>query len=335
MNIFSNIRFRQCVAGCAAVSVLFAAAASFWNVAWGAAVALLCVLLNGVYFLFHKKLYQDIADLSLDIDRTLHGGEEIRFGNYREGDLEILQNELQKMVIRLREQAEQLKKEKVFLKDALADISHQLKTPLTSLNILISMLNRQDLGWEERQSLVRRLRSMAERIDWLTVNLLKISQLEADSVTFTPASVSLQKLIAQSAEPLLIPMELKEQAFSVEVEEGAMLWADLAWTSEALANVIKNCMEHTPRGGAIVARGLENPIYTQIVIEDNGEGIAAEDLPLLYERFYQGKNRNAHSTGLGLALAQQIVQRQGGIIKTENRREGGARFILRFYKRIV
>ena len=132
--------------------------------------------------------------------------------------------------------------------------------------------------------------------------------------------------------PLEIAMELKGITLETEITEESSFSGDMKWTSEAVENIVKNCMEHTPAGGKIIMTGRENAVFSELVITDNGEGIPEEDLPHLFERFYKGKNSSEESVGIGLALAHMIVTKQRGTLKAENRREGGARFTIRFYK---
>ena len=129
-----------------------------------------------------------------------------------------------------------------------------------------------------------------------------------------------------------IPMELKDVAAVTEIAEDAVVYADRKWTLEAVENIVKNCLEHTPEGGKILISGSQNALYTELLIADTGAGIAKEDLPHIFERFYKGKNSSEESVGIGLALAAAIVTRQGGVLQARNGREGGAEFVLRFYK---
>ena len=126
-------------------------------------------------------------------------------------------------------------------------------------------------------------------------------------------------------------MELRGQTLRVEAEGNFTV--DAAWTAEAVGNIVKNCMEHTPDGGTVTVRGVDNPLSTQIDITDTGPGISPEDLPHLFERFYQGEA--SQGFGIGLALARMIVTEQNGTLKAENRTEGGAKFTMRFFKGAV
>ncbi len=300
--------------------------------AWFAAVV------GGVFVLFHflssYHRYQKIRRLSEEISYFLHGWK-VSIEQQDEGELSILQNEISRMVARLKKQTEELSEDKVFLSDSIADISHQIRTPLTTLNLIVSRLRGEKLKPEKRKALLYDLEGLLDHMDWLVQTLLKISKLDAGTIKLQQARVSVRELVELSTEALLIPMELRQQNLVLEIEEGASYTGDMAWTKEALGNIVKNCIEHTPEGGEIRIRARENPIFTEICVEDNGPGISSKDLPHLFERFYKGENSSEKSVGIGLALARMIVGRQNGTLTAENRREGGACFVMHFYKGTV
>lgn len=295
------------------------------------AVISLCFI--GIYFFTTYKRYKKIALLSSDIDRILHGDNHISLDAYSEGELAILQSEIYKMTVRLREQSDNLKKDKIYLADSIADISHQIRTPLTSINLLVSLLSEPDISDEKRAKLTHELFELLTRIDWLITSLLKISKLDAGTVQLKTETVSLKELIDKSIAPLLIPMELKGQEIKVNCE--GIFTGDIAWSSEALCNIIKNCTEHTEEGGRIVISACETSLFSEIIIKDNGKGIKEEDLPNIFKRFYKGENSDNKSFGIGLALARMIITEQNGTVKAENNPEGGAKFTVRFYKGTV
>ena len=297
-------------------------------------LALFSALYILVYYIFNGMRYHKLKQLSLELDTMLHNNTPIEFEKYREGELSILESELSKMTLRLNEQATALANDKQFLADSMADISHQIRSPLTSSNLILSLLMEQELPTERRRQLLRELTQLLSRIDWLVEALLKMSKMDAGTVSFQRQPVLATELIQQASEPLLIPMELREQSLDIiDKCDGApaQFTGDLSWSTEAVHNLLKNCMEHTPVGGKIKIIISQNAIFTEIVIEDNGPGFAKEDLPHLFKRFYKGKNASEHSVGIGLALARMIVTQQNGTLKAENRPQGGARFILRFY----
>lgn len=304
-----------------------------WNMEVGVYVCGMLLISVGVYLFFSLKRYKDLAQLADQLDEILHGNRRQLLREEREGELSILKNEISKMVIRLQEQAENLQKEKVFLADSIADISHQIRTPLTSITLVVSLLSETNITEERRCQLLRELKQLLKRIDWLINTLLKISKLDAGTIPLKKEEIEMTRLLQKAKEPLEISMELRGIQWNAVVEEKMVFQGDFAWTLEAVENILKNCMEHTPEGGKIVVHALENKIYTELTIEDDGEGVDKEDLPHIFERFYKGKNAGKDSIGIGLALAKTIMLSQSGTICAERRREGGTRFILRFYHR--
>lgn len=303
------------------------------SVPCGIYVLCACLTCIAVYLIVMHKRYKRIAQLSERIDRILHGESDISFDAYTEGELGVLQSEIAKMTVRLREQQQSLIKDKVYLADSIADISHQIRTPLTSINLIVDFLSQPDLDEQRRTELVHELDMLLSRIDWLIVALLKISKLDAGTAHFQAEEVALEDLVAKAVSPVLIPIELKNQTLEIS-SEGSFV-GDLSWTSEALGNIIKNCMEHTPEGGRIEIAAKETPLYAEITVSDSGSGIDKDDLPHVFERFYKGKNSSGNSFGIGLALARMIVTSQNGTLKAENKPSGGAVFTMRFYKGAV
>ncbi len=332
-ELLRNLEVLKTVVVYGIVSVIALALAISFDVRCAILVLLLCVVLTGIYLYTTYDRYQQISDLSAEIDKILHGSSEVSLERYSEGELSILYSEIQKMLIRLREQQSRMQQDKIYLADSLADISHQIRTPLTSINLLVSLLAEPDISPEKKQKLIRELHDLLNRIEWQITALLKISKLDAGTVQFKKEMITLEQLISKSVAPLLIPIELRLQELDVKTKGN--FTGDVSWTCEALTNVIKNCMEHTPLEGQIEIRALENALYTEITISDTGTGIAKEDLPHIFERFYKGKDSNNKNFGIGLALARTIISSQKGTIRAENRETQGTMFTIRFYKGII
>ena len=292
------------------------------------------LLLSGAHIAFAVQRYHQMEALAQRLDRILHGQDRVLIEDAAEGELSILNSELQKMTTRLQEQANQLSSDKQQLTEAIQDIFHQIRTPLTSMNLLVSMLGEEDLPYDRRLSMTHELRRQLERVQWLVETLLKLSKIDAGTAQFRSEPVSVEELIEKAAQPLRIPMELREQSLTIRATEEHFA-GDLNWTAEALGNILKNCMEHTPVGGTITVTTEETALFTEIVVEDNGPGISKEDLPYLFDRFYKGEGSSDDSVGIGLALSRSIIAAQNGTIKAENVPTGGARFTIRFYKSVI
>lgn len=301
--------------------------------AFYAVLILLGCLFAAALLLQHCLHMRHMKKLNQDLDKLLQQGIPLPINQYREGELSILANQMEKITLRLTENASRVQREKEGLSNSLADISHQLRTPMTAMNLAVTMLRSPQLAHERRMELTAELRKQLARMDWLVETLLKISKLDAGTINMNCESVAVAQLIDRAAEPFAISMELKNQRLEVSCN-GAALFCDIIWTAEAIGNIIKNCMEHNSDCGTISIFATETPLFTEIRIDDTGEGFKAEDIPHLFDRFYQGRNAGKHSYGIGLALARAIIASQNGTIKAMNIATG-ARFVIKFYKRAI
>ena len=260
----------------------------------------------------------------------------INEGNYRinprkkEDEFSILEDELYKTVVLLRENQEKERKEKEKLTNYLADISHQMKTPLTSMSLMIELLDDRPINGEDALY-IERISAQIYRLNHLVSSLLTLSKLDVGTLTLEYKWINVYELVCTSVEPLILMIEKKEQQLSIQENSDVVFMGDFYWSNEVILNVVKNCVEHTPCGGEISIVYEQNPICTQIIIEDNGEGFHKKDIPHLFTRFYKGENSAKDSVGIGLALAQSIVKKQNGEIRAENKKTGGARFTIKFY----
>jgi len=301
------------------------------NPAAGILAAVSAVIFGTAFIIFTKARYRNLARVSKQIDLVLHNAEYFELDGFDEGELSILHSDITKMTLRIREQNDALIKDKQYLADFLADIAHQLRTPLTSANLVLSFLT-ENPNEKERQAFIREVEALLLRMDWLITSLLKLSRLDAGVVAFQSEPVCVNKLIHSAFHPLAIPMELRGIGARTDVPEGAVIQGDSGWLSEAIQNILKNCMESVGQSGMIEIICKDNTLYTELIIRDNGAGFDKEDLPRLFDRFYRGNNENATGYGIGLALCKMIVTRQGGSITAKNHPQGGAVFSIRFPK---
>jgi len=310
-------------------------AAAFLSLAAMALVFIVSVLLIGCCFIFTNWRYREIEKLSGYL-RQISGGDyslDVR-DNY-EGELSILKNNIYKVTIMLSEQGSLLQQDKIQLTNAISDISHQLKTPLTSMMIMADLLSDAKLPAAKRNEFTRTIRIQLERIEWLVSSLLKLSKIDAGTVQFKKEQIAVKNLIQKALEPVLIPMDIKEQTILIEGYDTVSFVGDLNWTAEAIINILKNCVEHTTSGGKITISFSENAMFTEIVIADNGKGIAKDDLPYIFKRFYKGKNASEESIGIGMAMAQSIITSQNGDIEVKSKDGEGTQFRIKFYKQVV
>ncbi|MCA1291507.1 HAMP domain-containing histidine kinase [Paenibacillus sp. alder61] len=240
-----------------------------------------------------------------------------------------LEDELYKTVTELRQTREKALRERQALAENLADISHQLKTPMTSMSLMTQLLADSCEG--EEADYVDNLSRQLRRLEMLVASLLKLSRLDAGTLEFKREPVDVYAMLLRAVEPLEEALRLKQLRLDILGESGSSFKGDSIWTAEAFLNLIKNCSEHTPAGGTVTLRYSQNPLYTEIVVEDNGEGFRMEELPHLFDRFYKGKNAAKDSAGIGLAISRSIIANQNGSIRAENAPHGGARFTVKFY----
>lgn len=190
-------------------------------------------------------------------------------------------------------------------------------------------LEQEELTPQRRLALMRELKKLTGRMEWLVEALLKMAQLDAGTVVFHPQDTTAAELVRRAAEPLEVPMEVWSIRFTAQAGE-ERLTCDVPWSTEALGNILKNCMEHAASWVQVTAR--ETAIFTEITVQDDGPGFDPEELPRLFQRFYRGKNAGENNFGIGLSLSRQVLAQQNGTVQAENVLTGGARFILRWYK---
>ena len=239
-----------------------------------------------------------------------------------------LEDEIYKTVAELAGTKEKAVKDHEILAARIADIAHQLKTPLTSMSLMTELL---EPAKEEEQEYLDRLRNQAERLKGLVNGLLSLAKLDSHTIQFDREQIKVEELLLEAAEPLCEQMAARGILLKIVQAEETVIEADVQWTAEALLNVLKNCVEHTPDGGKITVSCTKNPLYTELMIEDSGKGFSKRDLPHLFERFYKGEQGTKDSAGIGLALTKLIIEAQNGQISAENTADGHARFCIKMY----
>lgn len=319
-----------------ALVLLLSTAAAVWLKREAAGAVFLCSLFwCGLHIWRERGRYRGMRLMADQIDEILHGAQTPKLGHFREGDLEILRDEIQKMTVRLQEQAEQLGREKNSLADALADISHQIRTPLTTLHLLLERLKSAEADSMQKRVLFKEAELMLDKIEWLVTALLKMSKLDAGAIMLKPQAIDMDSFLKEAIQPFEVSMEVHGKTYEVRGAGQITFRGDYGWTLEAVQNVLKNGIEYTPDGGKLTIECQENPLFTEITITDSGQGIPEEDLPCLFERFYRGKNAGEDSFGIGLALSRMILSRENAVIQAQNVKGGGGQFQIRFYKAVV
>lgn len=329
--MFRNKEILQITVCFFVITVVFTGVGFLIFPAAGILVLLSAAALGTVFFFFTRARYQKIAWISEQIDLVLHNADQLYISEAKEGELSILQSEVTKMTLRIREQNEALKKEKQHLADSLADIAHQLRTPLTSANLTLSLLKNEP-DQAQRTVLIRETQESFAQMDWLLTSLLKLSRLDAGIITFQKQQIEVEELVNGAIRLLQIPMELHNIDLRTDIPKEAVLQGDRRWLGEAFQNILKNCMESAGDNGRIEILCRDTLLFTEITFHDSGPGFRKEDLPRLFERFYRGKNTDTAGYGIGLALCRTIITRQGGSVTAKNHPQGGAVFSIRFPK---
>lgn len=264
------------------------------------------------------------------MDNILIDNYNIDINTYDDNVLSSLKDDIYKMAIKLKNMADNSNKEKKYLATTLSDISHQLKTPLTSLFVFNEILKQDNLDSKTRKEILEKSEKQLERIKWLITSLLKMSQLDSGSIILQKDKVNLQKLINESCEPFLISLDLKNVKLQINIDKKAFIICDKNWTIEAISNIVKNALEHVKENGTITIQSITNPIYLKLEIIDDGEGIKAEEINHIFERFYHG-NKNKDSIGIGLNMSKMIIEKQKGYIEVESKLNKGTKFSIYFY----
>lgn len=286
-----------------------------------------------IFAVVTKRRYKNLNDLNDYLSLVCKGIYDMNIDDNTEGELSILKNNLYKVITLLQSQNEYLKNDKLYLADSIADISHQLKTPLTSMMMMCELLENEE-NPDKRQEFVAVINNQLSKMKWLITNILKISKLDADATDFKREEVSISKVLDDSLKPFVLTAELK----NVAIQNGAndfVFNGDESWTVEAVSNIVKNCLEHTNDGGKIIIASDSTNLYNKLTISDNGCGIAEEDLPHIFERFYHGKNSSKDSVGIGLALAKTVFEKENASVSVESEQGRGSVFEIRFYKSVV
>ena len=248
-----------------------------------------------------------------------------------EDEFSFLEDEIYKTTTALNSAKEIAVKNHDVLEARIADIAHQLKTPLTSMSLMTDLL--EEYQTQETLEYYNRLTSQITRLQNLVSGLLALAKLDSHGIVLEKKQFRIQDLIDISVETVkqMFTQKQIQLLISKELEQDTWICGDLEWTSEAVVNVLKNCWEHTPQNGKIFVSWSHNPLYVQLIIEDSGTGFTKEDLPHLFERFYRGTNAAKDSAGIGLSLSKLIMEQQNGHILAENSLQGHARFIFKWY----
>lgn len=298
-----------------------------------AIIVLLGVIAIIVALIYTNKRDKSLRSINKYLDKVNNGNYELKIEDNGEDEISRLRNELYKTTILLRESAENSEKEKTNLNNSLADISHQLKTPLTSIRIMLDNIEENpNMDEKTRNEFIEEISRQIDWISSLVISLLKLAKFDAGAIIMQDTQINVKKLIDNVINNLAIMIDIKNIKIEEKIEEDVILRADYNWQLEALTNIIKNCIEHSKEDSKIKIEVENNSIFVKIKITDEGEGIAKEDLSHIFERFYKSKQASENSIGIGLSLAKTIIEKENGYIKVDSELGKGTTFEIKYLK---
>lgn len=295
------------------------------------------IVLFAVTYAFRNKTEAKRIEELSDYLEQVHMGKAVVLPVSGEDLFSRLEDEIYKTVTFLYQTKDAAVQARNAFAENLSNIAHQIKTPITAISLSLQTLSEMPVKEEYEKDRMEQIKKQLNRLIYLEESLLVLSRLDAGTLMFQKEDVDVFTLLVLAADNL---QELfADSGTSIDIPESREMavTADLNWTMEAVMNVLKNCMEHNA-GGTVHCSYGQNPLYTEILIWDEGDGFAGEDIPHLFKRFYRGKNADAGDNirgdgiGIGLALSKEIIERQNGTIRAKNLPNGGACFEIRFYK---
>lgn len=277
---------------------------------------------------------KNINNLTKVLEEINNKNYKIDIDDFREDELSILKSEIYKTTIMLKEQADNSTLDKINLKDSLSNISHQLKTPLTSINIMLdNILDSEEMSEDVRTEFINNIKREISNINFLVAGILKLSRLDANVVNFMVEKVKVKDIINECIKNVSSLCDLKNISIDVTGNEMLKINCDFKWEVEAITNILKNCVEHSNNNSKIDIKYINNKMYTEITIKDYGKGISEKDVKHIFERFYKGSNSTSDSIGIGLSLSKSIIEQENGTINVNSKLNKGTIFTIRYYNK--
>lgn len=277
---------------------------------------------------------KNINNLTKVLEEINNKNYKIDLDDSREDELSILKSEIYKTTIMLKEQADNSTLDKINLKDSLFNISHQLKTPLTSINIMLdNILDSEEMSEDVRTEFIDNIKREISNIKFLVAGILKLSRLDANVVNFMVEKVKVKDIINECIKNVSSLCDLKNISIDVTGNEMLKINCDFKWQVEAITNILKNCVEHSNNNSKIDIKYINNKMYTEITIRDYGVGIPDKDVKHIFERFYKGSNSTSDSIGIGLSLSKSIIEQENGTVNVNSKLNRGTIFTIRYYNK--
>ncbi len=291
-----------------------------WNMMYWLGSFFLIILL---FLSYNRKKDKAIAEITHYIEELNKRNYTLSLDDLSEDELSILKQEIYKTTVMLKESAENSLKDKKDLKKSLEDISHQMKTPITSILVTLdNLIDEPNMEHAVREKFIHDIKREVSNINFLIQSLLKLSRFDANTISFFREDVRVQQLLDETINNVSSLCDLKNIQLECPKTQRKTIYCDCHWQVEALTNLLKNAIDHSKENSKIVISFEENAVYSMIRIRDFGEGIAKKDLPHIFERFYKGENASSNSVGIGLALAKTIIEEDSGTIQVDSNTKG-------------
>ena len=289
------------------------------------------IILILLFLKYNKKKEKDINDITNYIEQINKKNYELSIDSISEDELSILKNEIYKTTIILKESAENSNLDKLNLKKSLEDISHQLKTPLTSILIMLdNLIDNPDMDINTKEYFIKDIKREVININFLVQAILKLSKFDSNTIHFNKEYINLGDILNGAVKNVSTLCDLRNITINIKGNENIIIYCDYKWQVEAITNILKNCIEHSKNGQTVELSFSKNNVYSLLEIKDFGTGISKKDLPHIFERFYKGENSNAESIGIGLALTKTIIEEDNGTINV-NSSENGTIFKIKYF----
>lgn len=289
-------------------------------------------LFLGMFYLYVRKRQSRLQELENYMDRIARGQYDLELEDNSDDELSNLKNHLFKLTLMLREQEQDAKKKKVALAESVSDISHQLKTPLSSIQILLdNMVDNPDMDEDIKNKFIAECNRQVGGMNWMIVSMLKLSRLDADMVEFENKRFFVVDMIREAVDNLSVLAELRglKVEYAPEMLQDITLCADYNWNREALQNIIKNALEHSDAGKNVTIAAKANDVYAEIMVINEGKPLSDKQKRQIFTRYYSEGKFEENSIGIGLPLAKAIIERQGGYLTVESNSEE-TKFILKY-----
>lgn len=304
----------------------------YTNIYISVAIVLVIFILITIYFFTAlSKNEKEIKDMRVYLQEIANRNYSFDLESISESEMSNLKEEIYKIVLELKEKSENLANDRETLSNYLADISHQLRTPLMAITAMTdAIIENEDNLDNDTRKFIYGISNQLNQINWLVNNLLKMAQLDTKSIALNLEQTNIKELFDNIKENLSIFLEEKNIEIVEHIDTNITINIDRKWMVEAIENILKNCIEYSSENSTIEIKCNQNPLYTEISIEDYGKGIAKEDLPKIFDKFYKGKNSSGNSFGIGLSLAKSVIERHNGKIAVKSEEKKGTQFIIKF-----